>query len=88
MTSQDELTRNQSANRKSSNKTPTPVQNLPQAHPLPNPPMPMPTEISEARIETDEELNVKNFTGKLSNYLIGEDCDATEEAVPTETIDE
>ena len=31
------------------------------------------TEISDNRVETDEERLYKNFTGKLSNFLIGED---------------
>lgn len=42
------------------------------------------TDLSEQRIETDEELNVKNFTGKLSNYLIGEDYDDSERPITAE----
>ena len=30
------------------------------------------TEDSEIEIKSDEEIEYKNFTGKLSNYLIGE----------------
>ena len=29
--------------------------------------------MSEQRVDTDEEIMHKNFTGKLSNFLIGED---------------
>ena len=42
------------------------------------------TDISEVRVETDEELNVKNFTGKLSNYLIGEDYDESDRPITAE----